>query len=358
MSIHKLHIRNYKCIKSMNVEHLRTFNLFAGKNSSGKTTLLEIIFLFLARNNPDTIGRLLLWRGAANNSIDRRNHYSHLFNSMDLNSEIEILLSEEIRSKTLKIKYVENGSVPFMVNNNFPGVNIQSSTSNLYTSELLELHYEETGKNPVVGKLTFNDGGAIMFNDSNLPEKTQGAFISSTNRGNMQEAADTFSKVILNKTGEYDAILKKSRIIEPNINDIQTGSRNGVPGIFVDLGYQSYLPIELLGDGMNRFFYLMTRIIEMKNGILLVDEIENGFHHSVLSPILESLITIAKQYNCQIFATTHNYELLQSLTDNSLVGLSEDISYYKLSKESDKHIVQHFDFNKLKKIISNNLEVR
>ena len=40
-----LHIRNYRIFKELKIDQLRRINLIAGGNNSGKTSLLEAIFL-------------------------------------------------------------------------------------------------------------------------------------------------------------------------------------------------------------------------------------------------------------------------------------------------------------------------
>lgn len=46
--------------------------------------------------------------------------------------------------------------------------------------------------------------------------------------------------------------------------------------------------------------------------MLLIDEIENGLHHSALATIWEGLFLAAKEVGVQIFATTHSLECIQA----------------------------------------------
>ena len=43
--LEKLHIRNYRIFRDLEIDQLRRINLIAGRNNSGKTSLLEAIFL-------------------------------------------------------------------------------------------------------------------------------------------------------------------------------------------------------------------------------------------------------------------------------------------------------------------------
>jgi len=48
---------------------------------------------------------------------------------------------------------------------------------------------------------------------------------------------------------------------------------------------------------------------------VLIDEIDIGLHHSVLHKLWRFVIDTAKEFNVQIFATTHSLDCVRSLAD-------------------------------------------
>jgi AAA15 family ATPase/GTPase len=48
------------------------------------------------------------------------------------------------------------------------------------------------------------------------------------------------------------------------------------------------------------------------NGIVLIDEIENGLHYSSQQHVWESIAHAAQQFNVQVFATTHSREMIEA----------------------------------------------
>ena len=62
---------------------------------------------------------------------------------------------------------------------------------------------------------------------------------------------------------------------------------------------------------MTRIVRLMLAIANSPGGVVLVDEVENGIHHSVLSKVWKSIATAAERFDTQIFATTHSYECIE-----------------------------------------------
>ena len=45
--------------------------------------------------------------------------------------------------------------------------------------------------------------------------------------------------------------------------------------------FEEPIPLRALGDGVNRLFGIALALAHAKDGLLLIDEIENGIHYSV-----------------------------------------------------------------------------
>ncbi|MHC4799225.1 MAG: AAA family ATPase, partial [Planctomycetota bacterium] len=91
--------------------------------------------------------------------------------------------------------------------------------------------------------------------------------------------------------------------------------------------------------------------------VLLIDEIENGVHWSVLEKMWRSIGDAAKQYNCQIIATTHSDECLQS-AHKGLEMFSNDFHYIRLDRKEDEFIGITFNYHMFGEAITSNMEVR
>ncbi len=94
-----------------------------------------------------------------------------------------------------------------------------------------------------------------------------------------------------------------------------------------------------MGDGMRRILAVMAAIATMKNGVLLIDEIENGLHYASLSVMWKAIFTACKEYNVQIIAVTHSYECIEafSKTYDEIEPQGDDIRLYRIDKEDGKH---------------------
>ena len=92
--------------------------------------------------------------------------------------------------------------------------------------------------------------------------------------------------------------------IDSRINDIAISSINNTKDVYLDIGLSEMTELSMMGEGIARALAFISSTIEMKNSIILIDEIENGIHFSAIEGMIKSLIDISKNNNNQIF-TTH-----------------------------------------------------
>lgn len=91
-------------------------------------------------------------------------------------------------------------------------------------------------------------------------------------------------------------------------------------------------PIHAFGDGFQRALLIASVIPAVRNGVLLIDELESALHVSVLDNVLAVLKWAAEKYNVQVFATTHSLEAVDSVC-RAFSGNLELLSGYRLSKK-------------------------
>ncbi len=101
-------------------------------------------------------------------------------------------------------------------------------------------------------------------------------------------------------------------------------------------GLDFAVPLESFGGGVLRDF----GIILSKDGVLLIDEFENGLHYSVQPEIWKLILTLAKRLNVQVFATTHSWDCIEAFKE-ATGECKEDIScqLIRLSKKNGKFLI-------------------
>lgn len=159
--------------------------------------------------------------------------------------------------------------------------------------------------------------------------------------------------IIQNKDEAY--IVEGLQLIEPKVKDFVFTDNE----MLVDIGLPRRIPVNMLGDGARKIVSLLTAVYDCKNGALLIDEISNGFHHSVMCSLWKVLINAAHKNDTQLFVTTHDIDSIKGLRDAALPGYESSVASFRLLKTSDD-ILQafHYSLQSLDYSITQEIEVR
>ena len=176
-----------------------------------------------------------------------------------------------------------------------------------------------------------------------------------------EKALNLFEDTLL--TPEEDFVIQALQIIEPSIKRIAPLiGKNGYKGtrgsFIVQTPENPRIPIGSMGDGMWRMLGLALAIVNAKDGVLLVDEIDTGLHFTVMSDMWKMLWETAKRLNVQIFATTHSNDCWQSLADiaNAENPSEDGITIHRIEKGKPNSIV--FTERQIAIAAERNIEVR
>ena len=74
----------------------------------------------------------------------------------------------------------------------------------------------------------------------------------------------------------------------------------------------SPVPLRSFGDGMNRLFSIILNLVNSRDRLLLIDEFENGLHHSVQLDAWRIVFRLAHSLDIQVFATTHSCDTIET----------------------------------------------
>ena len=153
-------------------------------------------------------------------------------------------------------------------------------------------------------------------------------------------------------------VLEALKVIEPRLRDLAVVVTSSGPMIHGDIGIGKLIPLPLLGDGMARLASLVLAIGNAPNGVVLVDEIENGLHHTILPQVWKAIWRVARQFNTQIFATTHSLECIKAAHKTFSQTEQYDFRLHRLERVNKTLRVVTYDQETLEAAIEMNLEVR
>ena len=140
----------------------------------------------------------------------------------------------------------------------------------------------------------------------------------------------------LRREGKHSKVEEVLRYVEPRLRSIFIDAA-GTPRVFTEIeGYDKPVPISLMGTGIVRLLSITLAMSDAAGGIVLVDEIENGLHHSVMQSVWDGIAEFAREFDVQVFATTHSWECArtaqQAFSVNEMV---EDFRYHRVDRRMD-----------------------
>jgi AAA15 family ATPase/GTPase len=100
-------------------------------------------------------------------------------------------------------------------------------------------------------------------------------------------------------------------------------------------------PLSTFGDGLRRVFTLATSIPRVKNGLLLIDELETAIHTKALEKTFSWLVNACVSNNIQLFATTHSLEAVDAILDAA--RNRADFVVYRLQQDEERTTAVRFD---------------
>lgn len=319
----RLNIRNFRCFKELQIEGLRQVTLVTGMNNAGKTSLLEALFLLVGGFNPLLPMRLNALRGMETIIRNPEEQWGWLFNSHQVSETIEISGEDASGGRDfLKVhlgnqrefEMLSKGEQEFPVGLSSSAGALSKATSIPSTGTGLELgdlilEFKDHRQRTVVSRVSVASDGSLTTHRPRENGFRPGAFLATRVRA-AAEDADRLSQ--LKRVKRDHQVVEALKALEPKLKDLAILVTGGESIIHADLSGTGLVPVPLLGEGVGRLLSLILAVQTTAGGIILVDEIENGIHYSVLGKVWEGLAVATAQAKAQLVATTHSQECLEA----------------------------------------------
>lgn len=329
LEMKSLQIKNYKNLKDFKIDSLTRVNLIVGKNNVGKSTLLEAISIFATGGDVNWIKEILDMRGESAYSLSDASLLTDKFLSLYSERDLASFYHDPVYIKS---------------NYQLGLLNIEDALTLKLIKFIRTRKIDENGITQIATKIVdindkseFTDANAIVGLLSNLGEKKtiysfedpRGRRVSynkiipfeyvRTSQISSDKNPQLFDKIAL--TLLEKEIINALRIIEPKIDAINflndesyrsiRNDDNRVPIVIFPMSTERY-KLSSMGDGVNRILTIILALLNCKDGILLIDEFENGLHYTVQTQLWKMVYQLAEKLNVQVFATTHSDDCIKS----------------------------------------------
>ena len=317
-----LSIKGFRGIADLSIPKLGRVTLITGQNNTGKTSILEAVRIFAEGATPEVIREILQFREESTGALSRTQDdpdetpflVSALFHGFptlwESSDPIVISCCDDSRRMEMEIEWFAEMDDDDDITRLVPLVD-----------ELIE-----EGMNIVPALVVESDTRTRIYRMDRLDRIT-----SNRRRPTRPEASDVASRFV-NATGPertgvlgplWDNILLTERqeyviqglqIIDRTISAVgmigDTSSGNSRIAVVRSDNFNRRVPLRSFGDGMNRLFGVILTLVNVSGGILLIDEFENGMHHTVQVEAWRLVFRLANELDVQVLATTHSFDCI------------------------------------------------
>lgn len=314
-------IDNFRQFDSLEVNNLKRINFFVGKNNCGKTSVVEALFWGLSPWRIESIGSIHSFRRMTL-TIES---FATLFKNQDETKTIVISIRTiHDQKQTIKVFQNIDESYQYPINKSY-----QYQVSYKDSRESDEEEYTGNLSISLVPQARLH----LQLNNIQNPELLPsilltGAFISDYIGKELMVHQLNSIKKSLEKNQQVKECLQ---YFDHDIQSIEFGSNNSV-NISTK---EDILPIEIMGDGFNKYLRIVVGLINKGLNILFIDEIENGLHHITQIKLLKIILRLSKQKNIQLFITTHSLETLtflsQIMQEEEFCNQKDDVQVISLT---------------------------
>ena len=344
-------IRGFRGIDEMDVPRLGRATLLAGRNGAGKTTVLDAVRVYAARGSYPVLNNLLRVRDEV---LTGRGGYpaiepdwESLFHGREISDSVRIAIgprqgaARQLRISPTVLDAERSPSLGRML----PRFILQDRVHALHilfghNEQLVPyLRVQDESSSEPVAQKAIREARRFLERDDPL----QPAVCEFLGPGLLGNAAISlyWDKVAL--TDDEERAVDALRMIGVDVDRVAmigNDTRVARPGgrrVIVRLASQDRpVPLRSLGDGARRMFGVALALANSRDGFLLIDEAENGIHHSVQHRFWRMVLGTAQANNVQVLATTHSWDCVRGFARAASELEQAEGMLYRIERDNGK----------------------
>lgn len=368
-----LSIERFRSFRKLKLEGLGRVNLITGRNNAGKSSILEALRILTSDSVPSTIHSILTHREEDVFDVEEPSKQAYTEIALQIltlfhgfpelsGSWKPIVISASGNQRPLKLTLTLDW---------FSEERGENGTRN-YVSRQKALLDEEEG----VPALVFEAGDAErVFPLENLrsyafrrrrlrPEyrslpPVPCIYVSPYGGESTARLGALWDRIALSDLEEK--VVEALGIVDSSISAVSMvgGDIAGRPRTAIVRSSKIHRPVPLrsFGDGLNRLFGIALSLVNAKDGLLIIDEFENGMHHSVQLDTWRMIFNLAATLGVQVFATSHSWDAIEAFQKAASETPEEGV-LVRLARKGDNIVPTTFREEELRVATREGIEVR
>ena len=303
--IDSFEVNRYRCFSSFAASNLSRINVIVGGSGTGKTALLEALWM-CGGGNPQHYFNLLAWRGVLSQGefkLDIEGHdqfFREMFYLFDISKGADFRIEDSQKGVwTLQIG-PDTDMKERLIS---PGSDPSTHTQLSFTSKA-------PGGDTLKVPISFSNTGQLQF--PRPPHPYQIMFLNNVTLANPNGVASRFSQLV--QDGREDTIVAALGEVYRQISDLRLVSPITGSVLLANIEGIGRLPISSVSGGINKYLNILTTLACKRHNVVLVDEVENGFYFADLEKAWRGMLSACRESDSQLFLTTHSRECLNALT--------------------------------------------
>lgn len=315
-NINSIEINQFRGIRQLTISNFSKINLIVGDNNSGKTTFLEAVQLLFAKSQLSSVKNIIKQRTVLN--VSESSFYTSFIKMFNVNQESE-LLDFDIYAVS------NNGPIRFEMRGRERTISGEEALQMSTMSLGQKAHYKK--ESTVVPETAKLFSGSIISQSGKKPIEKD---IHFTSLDNVSVGSVIKREVqYIPSFGHLRYDLLKNFVDNPEYKKLAISILKQFDDSIVDICYTKAddgcflesiitadginMPFSVYGDGVKKILYILNKLFDATDSILLIDEIETGLHKKYYDRLFPVVFELAKKLNVQLFIATYSMEAIDAI---------------------------------------------
>lgn len=314
-------ISRFRGLENLTLKKLNRINILAGLNNSGKTSVLEAIYLLANLNDIDAFLKIETQRAKLPEKLYDKWLENNFFNNIELTGVFNgEQVNVSIKSGETDDPIDKNGYLATLELHSEFAKEERDFRVHLYSGKESQFYYKK-----IVVLCNSIMTNPYSFNENDL--------LKAHAKGVYEKAIDIVIDFIRER-------------VDPNIQKIQLINRSGLNRFYVTSDrFDRSVDLTSYGEGLLRIFQISLSMAYASNGVLLIDEFETAIHKSLLVDFSRFVHQLAGKFNVQVFLTSHSKECIDAFIENGF--RTEEITAFQLKEEKGNIAAKYVDGKRL-----------